>query len=93
MKAILRRSPALLAVCVCGTALAGEPVRFNRDVRPILADNCFACHGADSAARKADDEPFEDKMERLVAELSDQRAASDTLTAEIRKNLGALGYE
>lgn len=28
-------------------------LRYNRDVRPILADNCFACHGPDSAARKA----------------------------------------
>jgi len=26
---------------------------YNRDVRPILAENCFACHGPDSAARKA----------------------------------------
>lgn len=29
-------------------------VRYNRDVRPILAENCFPCHGPDSAARKAD---------------------------------------
>ena len=29
------------------------PVEFNRDVRPILWDNCFACHGPDQAARKA----------------------------------------
>jgi hypothetical protein len=28
-------------------------VRYNRDVRPILAENCFACHGPDSASRKA----------------------------------------
>jgi type I restriction enzyme M protein len=46
-----------------------------------------------SAARKPDDEPFEEKMTRLVAELSDQIAASETLTKEIRQNLGALGYE
>src|SRR5579862_8463031 len=29
-------------------------VRYNHDIRPILAENCFACHGPDSASRKAD---------------------------------------
>ncbi len=29
-------------------------MEYNRDIRPILADNCFACHGPDSASRKAD---------------------------------------
>jgi mono/diheme cytochrome c family protein len=29
-------------------------VEFNRDVRPILADHCFACHGPDARQRKAD---------------------------------------
>ena len=31
-----------------------EKLSFNRDIRPILAENCFACHGPDSASRKAD---------------------------------------
>lgn len=35
-------------------AQAAEPPQYNRDVRPILADHCFACHGPDSMARKAD---------------------------------------
>ncbi len=34
-------------------APAAEPVQYNRDVRPIFVENCFACHGADSSARKA----------------------------------------
>ena len=31
-----------------------NPLQYNHDVRPILADYCFSCHGPDSAARKAD---------------------------------------
>ena len=30
-----------------------EPVKFNRDIRPILADNCWSCHGPDKGNRKA----------------------------------------
>ena len=36
---------------------SAEPVRFNRDVLPILADKCYHCHGPDRARRKADLRP------------------------------------
>src|SRR5262245_34666179 len=42
---------AILAVPVAGW---GQPVDFNRDVRTILSNNCFACHGPDEKVRKAD---------------------------------------
>jgi hypothetical protein len=62
VKADRKRSlivPALIIVSAVSGAFAShiradEPLEYNRDIRPILADNCFACHGADSAARKAD---------------------------------------
>jgi hypothetical protein len=34
-------------------AHAAEVPQYNRDVRPILVENCLACHGQDKAARKA----------------------------------------
>lgn len=40
-----------------------------------------------------DGEPFEEKMDRLTAELSELFAKSHTLEAEIREKLGAIGYE
>ncbi len=40
----------IVAVWIGSTARA---VDYNRDIRPILSENCFACHGFDEKARKA----------------------------------------
>lgn len=52
----------LLAALILIPGLAADPVpraaeptvQFNRDIRPILADHCFQCHGPDQARRKAE---------------------------------------
>lgn len=45
------------------------------------------------AEQEDDGEPFEEKMERLTGELSELFQKSHELELEIRKKLGAIGYE
>jgi hypothetical protein len=47
------RWATLLGLFVGGAFAADEPVRFNRDIRPIMSDTCFRCHGPDKRARMA----------------------------------------
>ncbi|TWT60136.1 PSD1 and planctomycete cytochrome C domain-containing protein [Rubinisphaera italica] len=44
----------ILGFSVHQQVLADGPLQFNRDIRPILSDNCYACHGPDASKREAE---------------------------------------
>ncbi|WP_020468931.1 DUF1553 domain-containing protein [Zavarzinella formosa] len=46
--------PGTLGFLVCAAVGHAAPVDFNRDIRPILSNNCYFCHGPDEKERKAD---------------------------------------
>src|SRR5438876_7793930 len=62
MRAVMLQKSGALALITSASVLTGfgpssstgaPPVDFNREVRPILTENCFKCHGPDDGARKA----------------------------------------
>ena len=48
----VRLSPSILILFLVSTALAADEISYNEHVRPILAANCFKCHGPDEAERQ-----------------------------------------
>src|SRR6476661_2210970 len=57
----------------CAWSAPNSVVRYSRDIKPILSNNCYACHGPDEAKRKA--KLRFDQPEGAVAELRGGRHA------------------
>ena len=66
----------LTLLILSAPAIAATKIEYNRDVRPILSDKCFKCHGFDAATRKA-------KLRLDVASESQKVIASGELIERI----------
>ena len=52
LKQLLATASALLLTASAASSDAAETITYNRDIRPILSDKCFFCHGPDQNQRK-----------------------------------------
>lgn len=48
------RAALFISLILFPASLVAEPLDFNRDVRPILSDKCFKCHGPDAKNQKSE---------------------------------------
>src|SRR5262245_18468644 len=75
--------PALVLIAIASIAIAAEPaVDYTREIRPLLADRCYACHGPDSAKRKAKLR-LDQRDEAIKVAIKPSNAADSTIVKRI----------
>ncbi len=73
------RLSLFLFALAASLAAAPREIEFNRDVRPVLSDKCYFCHGPDAAAKKI---PLRLDVEQQARRVVDSGALVKRITAE-----------
>ncbi|MGB0993985.1 MAG: DUF1549 domain-containing protein, partial [Akkermansiaceae bacterium] len=69
MRRLLLITSTLPALSI-GISADAEPLSYNRDIRPMLSDKCFHCHGPDKATRKPKSDPL--RLDSIEGATQDQ---------------------
>ena len=86
----MSQRPFILAILIAATV--AHAVDFDREVRPLLADRCFKCHGPDSKKREAKlrlDLPPQDLSERARASLLELLAPGRVTESEFMNRVNS----
>jgi|688.fasta_scaffold37252_2 mono/diheme cytochrome c family protein len=75
-------STAVTSSAATSSSKASEPIDFNRDIRPILANHCIACHGPD-AQKRAGDLRLDLRDEAIAKAIAPNHPESSLLVARI----------
>ena len=68
------RFGVLIAACSLADLTSAAEVRFNEQIRPILAEYCIECHGPDAGKREGDLRlDVADEAQRVFASATRQR--------------------
>ncbi|MCE2960530.1 MAG: c-type cytochrome domain-containing protein, partial [Akkermansiaceae bacterium] len=54
MSSLKKFLPNAILMCAMGSAVGDDVPSFNKDIRPILSENCFFCHGQDAKDKGAE---------------------------------------